>query len=145
MYGSRGGGVAEHDSQIGRPTVIQGTLAKAFGVVGGYIAGSATMCDCIRSYGIGFIFSTSMPPAVAAGALASVQYLKQHDELRQRHQERAETLKQRFRANGLPVMSAVSHIVPVLVGDGHCGRRFPSGTPVEHIEWDPPAACAAER
>ena len=108
---------AERDGQIGRPTVIQGTLAKAFGVVGGYIAGSATMCDFIRSYGTGFIFSTSMPPAVAAGALASVQYLKQHDELRQRHQERAETLKQRFRANGLPVMSSVSHIVPVLVGD----------------------------
>ena len=86
-------------------------------MVGGYIAGSAALCDFIRSYGDGFIFSTSMPPAVAAGALASVKYLKEHDELRTQHQERAETLKQRLADAGLPVMPSVSHVVPVLVGD----------------------------
>lgn len=117
MYGDQGGGVAERDGLMHRLTVIQGTLAKAVGVVGGYIAGSAAMCDVVRSYGSGFIFSTALPPAVAAGALASVRYLKAHNDLRQRHQERAATLKRRFRDIGLPVMPSVSHIVPVLVGD----------------------------
>ena len=117
MYGQRGGGVAERDGQTHRMTVIQGTLAKAFGVVGGYIAGSAALCDVIRSYGSGFIFSSALPPAVAAGALASVRYVREHDELRQRHQERAARLKRRFTEAGLPVMPSVSHIVPVLVGD----------------------------
>jgi len=117
LYGERGGGVCERDGQMHRPDVIQGTLAKAFGVVGGYIAGSAMMCDFVRSYGAGFIFSTSMPPAVAAAARISISYLKQHNELRQRHQERAATLKTRFREIGVPVMPSVSHIVPVLVGD----------------------------
>jgi len=117
MYGHRGGGVAERDGQMDRITVIQGTLAKAFGVVGGYIAGSAAMCDFVRSYGTGFIFSSAMPPAVAAGALASVNYLIEHNEIRERHQERAATLKRRFREAGLPVMPSVSHIVPLLVGE----------------------------
>jgi 5-aminolevulinate synthase len=117
MYGARGGGVAERDGVAQRVTVIQGTLAKAVGVVGGYIAGSAAMCDVVRSYGSGFIFSTALPPAVAAGALASVRFLKQHPEVRERHQERSATLKRRFREIGLPVLPSVSHIVPVLVGD----------------------------
>ena len=117
MYGARGGGVAEREGLAERIDIIQGTLAKAFGVVGGYIAGSAALCDFIRSYGDGFIFSTSMPPAVAAGALASVKYLKEHDELRTQHQERAQTLKQRLADAGLPVMPSVSHVVPVLVAD----------------------------
>ena len=117
LYGERGAGVCERDGQMHRLDVIQGTLAKAFGVVGGYIAGSAMMCDFVRSYGAGFIFSTSMPPAVAAAARVSISYLKQHNELRERHQERAATLKTRFREIGVPVMPSVSHIVPVLVGD----------------------------
>lgn len=117
MYGPRGGGVAERDGQMDRITVIQATLAKAFGVVGGYIAGSSAMCDFVRSYGSGFIFSSSLPPAVAAGAAASIRYLKEHNELREKHQERAATLKARFKAEGLPVLPSVSHIVPLLVGD----------------------------
>jgi len=117
LYGKRGGGVSERDGQMHRLDVIQGTLAKAFGVVGGYIAGSSMMCDFVRSYGAGFIFSTSMPPAVAAAARTSIAYLKRHNELRDHHQERAATLKRRFREIGVPVMPSVSHIVPVLVGD----------------------------
>jgi 5-aminolevulinate synthase len=123
MYGPRGAGVAERDGQMARITVIQGTLAKAFGVVGGYIAGSAALCDFVRSYGNGFIFSTALPPAVAAGARASIRFVRDHPELRERHQERAATVKRRLREAGLPVMPSASHIVPLLVGDPVACKR----------------------
>nr|HIL74558.1 5-aminolevulinate synthase [Rhodospirillales bacterium] len=117
LYGNHGAGVAERDGIMDRIDIIQGTMAKGFGVVGGYIAGSASLCDFIRSYGDGFIFSSSMPPAVAAGCLASVKYVKEHNELREQHQERASTLKQRLSDIGIPVMPTETHIVPVIVGD----------------------------
>ncbi|HEY9217782.1 MAG TPA: aminotransferase class I/II-fold pyridoxal phosphate-dependent enzyme, partial [Phenylobacterium sp.] len=102
--------------------IIEGTLAKAIGVMGGYIAADAVIVDAIRSYADGFIFTTSIPPALAAGAVASIRWLKEHDEIRVRHQERAATLKARMLKAGLPVMeSTVSHIVPLHVGDPvHC-------------------------
>ncbi len=121
MYGKRGGGVAERDGVMDQIDIIEGTLGKAFGVMGGYITANATIIDAIRSCAHGFIFTTSLPPVLTAGALASVRYLKQHDEVRQLHQERAATLKKRFADAGLPVMPSVSHIVPVLVGNPvHC-------------------------
>jgi 5-aminolevulinate synthase len=122
MYGPRGAGVAERDGVMAQVDIIEGTLGKAFGVMGGYIAADAVIVDAIRSYADGFIFTTSIPPALAAGALASIRWLKAHDEVRQAHQERAATLKARLRKAGLPVLeSSVSHIVPVAVGDPvHC-------------------------
>jgi 5-aminolevulinate synthase len=121
MYGLSGGGVSERDGAAADIDIIEGTLAKAFGVMGGYIAGDADIVDAIRSIAPGFIFTTSLPPARTAGALASIRWLKQHNEVRIRHQERAQTLKARFAAAGLPVMPSVSHIVPVMVGDPvHC-------------------------
>jgi 5-aminolevulinate synthase len=121
LYGVRGAGVAERDGVMADIDIIEGTLGKAFGVMGGYIAGDIEMVDAIRSYASGFIFTTSLPPALTAGAAASVRWLKQHNEVREIHQERAETLKQMFRDAGLPVMPSVSHIVPVMVGDPvHC-------------------------
>jgi 5-aminolevulinate synthase len=121
MYGLRGGGVSERDGVAADIDIIEGTLAKAFGVMGGYIAANADIVDAIRSYADGFIFTTSLPPALSAGALASIRWLKEHNEVRLRHQERAEALKRRFADAGLPVMPSVSHIVPVLVGDPvHC-------------------------
>jgi 5-aminolevulinate synthase len=121
MYGPRGAGVAERDGVMAEIDIIEGTLGKAFGVMGGYIAADAVICDAIRSYADGFIFTTSIPPALAAGAVASIRYLKEHDEIRVAHQERAASLKARLIKAGLPVMPSVCHIVPVLVGDAvHC-------------------------
>jgi len=121
LYGKRGGGVSERDGVADQIDIIEGTLGKAFGVMGGYVAADADLVDAIRSHASGFIFTTSLPPALSAGAVASIRYLKEHDEVRQRHQERAATLKAMMRDAGLPVMPSVSHIVPVLVGDPvHC-------------------------
>lgn len=117
MYGPRGAGVAERDGLMGRIDIINGTLAKAYGVMGGYIASSAKMCDAIRSYAPGFIFTTSLPPAVAAGAAASVRHLKGDQVLRDRHQTQAKILKMRLKGLGLPLIDHGSHIVPVIVGD----------------------------
>ena len=117
LYGERGAGVAERDGVMERIDIVQGTLAKAFGVVGGYVAGSSAMVDYIRSHASGFIFTTSLPPAIAAGARTSIRHVKTAGELRERHQERARTLKFRLRAARLPLMPSPSHIVPVFVGD----------------------------
>lgn len=117
MYGPRGGGVAEQRGVMHRPTVIQGTLAKAFGCMGGYIAANADIIDAVRSIASSFIFTTSLAPAVVGGALASVNHLKEGGSIRAKHQERAATLKQRLHAAGLPVMDNPSHIVPLWVGD----------------------------
>jgi 5-aminolevulinate synthase len=116
MYGDRGGGISERDSVSERLTIIEGTLGKAFGVMGGYIAADQTIIDCIRSYAPGFIFTTSLSPVLVAGALASVRHLKQSTAEREAQQSSAARLKARFTAAGLPIMPSATHIVPLLVG-----------------------------
>jgi 5-aminolevulinate synthase len=116
MYGARGGGISERDQVADRLTIIEGTLGKAFGVMGGYIAADRTIVDCIRSYAPGFIFTTSLSPVLVAGALASVRHLKTSADERRAQQEAAAMLKAKFRAAGLPLMPSVTHIVPLLVG-----------------------------
>jgi 5-aminolevulinate synthase len=121
LYGPRGGGIAERDGVMDRIDIVNGTLAKGFGVMGGYIAASNACCDAIRSYAPGFIFTTSLAPAIAAGALASIRHLKGSEFERARHRERVATLKNLMAEARLPVMVNPSHIVPVMVGDPvHC-------------------------
>jgi 5-aminolevulinate synthase len=117
MYGPRGGGITDRDEAAHRVTIIEGTLGKAFGVMGGYIAADTRIIDCIRSYAPGFIFTTSLSPVLVAGALASVKHLKQSSVEREGQQAAAATLKAMMREAGLPVMDSVTHIVPLMVGD----------------------------
>ncbi len=117
LYGPRGGGIAERDGVAHRLTIIQGTLAKAFGVMGGYVAGSAMLVDFLRGHAPGFIFTSALPPLLAAGALAAVRHLKESRSERDAHQERVATVKRHLAAARIPVMANDSHIVPVMVGD----------------------------
>ncbi len=117
MYGPRGGGVAERDGAMHRIDVIEGTLGKAFGSLGGYIAASAAICDAVRSYAPGFIFTTALPPAVCAATVAAIKHLKTSTWERERHQDRAARVKAVLTSAGLPVMDTPTHIVPVMVGD----------------------------
>lgn len=138
LYGETGAGVAERDGVGERIDVIEGTLGKAFGVMGGYIAASAAFVDAVRSYASGFIFTTALSPVLVAGALASVQVLRASPELRRRHQERAATLKSLLRAAELPVMESPSHIVPVLVGDPVQCKRVTDFLLSEHSQYVQP-------
>ncbi|WP_128293886.1 5-aminolevulinate synthase [Afifella aestuarii] len=117
LYGPRGGGISERDEAAHRLTVIEGTLAKAYGVMGGYIAASTALCDFIRSFASGFIFTTALPPSVAAGALASIRHLKASEAERDRQKERVATVRRRLDEIGVPHLMNESHIVPVMVGD----------------------------
>jgi 5-aminolevulinate synthase len=116
MYGEHGGGISEREGVAHRLTLIEGTLGKAFGVMGGYVAADRTVIDCIRSYAPGFIFTTSLSPVLVAGALASVRHLKVSPAEREAQQQSAAMLKAKFASAGLPVMPSVTHIVPLLVG-----------------------------
>jgi 5-aminolevulinate synthase len=117
LYGPHGGGIAEREGLSHRLTVIEGTLAKAFGVMGGYIAASAALCDFVRSNASGFIFTTALPPALAAGAMASIRHLRASSAERQRQQDRVAQVRRRLTAVGIPHLQNDSHIVPVMVGD----------------------------
>ena len=117
MYGPRGGGVAEREGLMDRLTVIEGTLGKAFGVMGGYIAASSNLVDFVRSFASGFIFTTAIPPALAAAATASIAFLKEHDEIRRMHKDRVARVRAKLDRYGIPHMPNPSHIIPVMVGD----------------------------
>jgi 5-aminolevulinate synthase len=117
MYGPRGGGICDRDNAMSRVDVIEGTLAKAFGCLGGYITGSETLIDAVRSYAPGFIFTTALPPAICAAATAAIKHLKSSSWERERHQDRAARVKAVLNAAGLPVMPSTTHIVPVMIGD----------------------------
>ncbi|HCB76033.1 MAG TPA: 5-aminolevulinate synthase [Sphingomonas bacterium] len=124
LYGPRGGGVAEARGLMQRIDVIEGTLGKAFGVMGGYIAASKTLCDFVRSFASGFIFSTALPPAIAAGAAASIRHLKDSQIERTRHQNRVAMVRERLDAMGIPHLHNDSHIIPVMVGDAHHAKMI---------------------
>jgi 5-aminolevulinate synthase len=132
LYGPRGGGIAERDGIAQRVTLIEGTLAKAFGVMGGYVAGSALMIDVIRSFADSFIFTTSLCPHLAAGALASVQHIKTHPEERIRQAYVVARLKSMLQQAGMPVLDTPSHILPVIIGDAHLCRRSSELLLAEH-------------
>jgi 5-aminolevulinate synthase len=117
MYGPRGGGITDREGQAHRMDVVEGTLAKAFGTLGGYIAGTRAVIDAVRSYAPGFIFTTALPPAIAAAATASIRHLKNSQSERDAQQRQARRAKDVLSAAGLPVMPSETHIVPVLVGD----------------------------
>ena len=123
LYGPRGGGIAEQEGLTHRLTVMEGTLAKGFGVVGGYIAASAALCDFIRSFASGFIFTTALPPAIAAGALASIRYLKTSRSERMVQQDRVTQLRTALDRAGVPHYRNDSHIVPVMVGDARLCKQ----------------------
>jgi len=124
LYGPRGGGVAEREGLMDRVTVIEGTLGKAFGVMGGYIAASAALCDFVRSFASGFIFTTALPPALAAGATASIRHLKHSNVERERHRDRVAQVRRRLDALGIPTLDNPSHIIPIMVGDAHKCKRI---------------------
>ena len=132
MYGDCGGGISEREAIAHRLTIIEGTLGKAYGVMGGYIAASRTICDAVRSFAPGFIFTTSLAPVLVAGAIASVRHLKSSTVERKQHQERARAVKQRMVAAGLPVVPGPSHIVPLLVGDPVRCKRLADTLLMEH-------------
>jgi 5-aminolevulinate synthase len=124
LYGPRGGGIAEREGLMDRIDVIEGTLGKAYGVMGGYIAASKNLCDFVRSFASGFIFSTALPPAIAAGAAASIRHLKTSQIERVRHQNRVKIVRQRLDAMGIPHIDNPSHIIPVMVGDAHHAKMI---------------------
>jgi 5-aminolevulinate synthase len=132
LYGPRGGGIAERDGISHRLTIIEGTLGKAFGVVGGYIAGSTAVCDFVRSFSSGFIFTTALPPAVAAGAAASIRHLKTSQSERDRHQSNVAQVRFQLQAKGIPLLDNPSHIVPVMVRDPVLCKRISDRLLSEH-------------